>query len=152
MKTQTALIEEGARDLVTAARAVREAAGQPRCSAASAPVLALLEEALRLLSAGWYQVAADAAPGVAERRSGRVDGSEDSEGIQPSGLSHEEEAKLVATLHEVAAALAASARACRVGRRAVQPLLARSTADPVNAEPPEAHRYTATPSTLVPAR
>ena len=153
MTTQTALIEESARDLLTAARAVREAAGQPGCSAASAPLLASLEEALRLLSAGWYQLAADAAPGVATRRSGRLDGSDGSEGIDSSELSHEQEAMLLATLHDVAAALASSARACRVGGRVVEPLIARSTArDSADAETGADDRYPPAPPTLVPAR
>jgi hypothetical protein len=151
MTTQTARIEESARELETAARAAREAAGQPGCSAAAVPLLASLEHALRLLSAGWYQLAADAAPGVAARRSGRVDGNEDSEGTPASGLSHEEETNLVATLHGVAAALASSARACRVGGRVVEPLIARSRAEPVDAEAPKGSRCPTAPSTLVSA-
>jgi hypothetical protein len=118
-------IEERAAHLVTAAQSVREAAGQPRCSAASAPLLASLEEAFQLLSAGWYQLAADAAPNVARRRSGQAQAARDDAPPHESALSPEQEVELVATLHDVAAALARCARVCREARPVVAPLIAR---------------------------
>lgn len=115
-------IEDHASDLVDAAQAVREAVGRPCSSAASSPLLASLAEALQLLSAGWYEVAADAAPGVSKRRRlGPT--SRQAEVPVDEMLSREQEAQLLATLHDVAAAFAGCARICREARSTVAPLL-----------------------------
>jgi hypothetical protein len=74
-----------------------------------------------VLSAAWYQVAADASPGIVERRRGR--GSESSSWPRFDGVSREQEARLMATLHDVAAAFAGCARACRDGRSTVAPII-----------------------------
>ena len=117
-------IEDRASELVSAARAVQEAVGLPRSSAASAPLLAALSDALQLLSASWYAVAADAAPGLVERRRHGT-GSAKCEAPVGEILSREQEVLLVATLHDVAASFAACARACREARTSVAPLLER---------------------------
>jgi hypothetical protein len=118
-------IEDHASGLVSAARAVQEAAGQPRGSAASTALLASMSEALQALSASWYSLAADAAPRVAmRRRLGRA--SRQTDVPVDEVLSREEEVHLVATLHDVAAAFAGCARACREARSTVAPLVERS--------------------------
>lgn len=101
-------------ELVKAARAFRAAASQPGAHAAAPLYLAQTEEALTLLSGAWYQLAADAVPGITTRWRRR--NTPDMASFQPEGLSHEQEVSLVATLHDVAAAFARCARACRDGR------------------------------------
>ena len=118
-------IEDRASELVSAARAVQEAAGQPHGSAAYSPLLASLSEALQVLSASWYSLAADAAPGLFERR--RSGAASPTRSASADGaLSREHEVRLVAALHDVAAACAACARTCREARSAVAPLLDRA--------------------------
>jgi hypothetical protein len=98
---------------VEAARSFQRAA-EARASHAAAPdSLAALEEALQLLSAAWYRLAADASPGIDTRH---------------DGLSREQEVQLMSTLHDVAAAFARCARACRDGRSTVTPLIDRRLA------------------------
>jgi hypothetical protein len=113
-------------ELVEAARAFHAAAERPRCHPAAPGSLASLEEALQVLSAAWYQLAADALPGIVEGRRGR--GSEARSWPQVDGLSREQEVRLMGTLHDVAAALARCARACREGRSTVTPIIARRVA------------------------
>jgi hypothetical protein len=91
-----------ASELLEAARSFQEAAESPASHGAAPDSLAALEEALQVLSASWYQLAADAAQG-------------------------EREAQLVATLHDIAAAFATCARACRVGRSTAAPIIAQRT-------------------------
>lgn len=88
--------------LLDAARSIHETAGEPGSSAEATEVLARLEAALQLLSSGWYQVAADAAP---------------------TSVSREQEVRLKGALHDVAAACARTARVCRDARPALQPLI-----------------------------
>jgi hypothetical protein len=107
------ILHDRASELVEAARAFHAAAERPASHATAPDSLASLEVAMQVLSAAWYQVAADAAPGIAARPP-RVD-----------GLSREQEVRLVASLHDVAAAFARCARACREGRTTVAPLIAR---------------------------
>lgn len=113
-------------ELVEAARAVREAAELPSSYTAAPDSLASLGEALQILSTAWYQLAAHASPGIAERRRGR--GSEAPLWPAVGGLSREQEVHLMATLHDVAAAFSRCARVCREGRSAVSPLIARRMA------------------------
>jgi hypothetical protein len=118
-----------ASELVEAARVFQAAAEQPGSHSAASDTLASLEEALQALSAAWYRLAADSSPGVVERRGRRTSGAESSPRLD--GLSREQEARLVGTLHEVAAAFARCARACRVGRSTVRPIIPRrATAGP----------------------
>jgi hypothetical protein len=116
-------LHDRAFELVEAARAFHAAAEQPTSHAAAPDSLASLEEALQMLSAAWYQLAADASPGAVSRRHGRDPqaGSQP----QPDGLSREQEVRLLGTLHDVAAAFARCAGACREGRTTVTPIIAR---------------------------
>jgi hypothetical protein len=86
-------------------RRFQSAVAQPGCHVDAPDALVPLEEALQVLSAAWYQLAADARP--------RFD-----------GRSREQEVRLVGALHDVAAAFARCARACREGRSAVAPIVA----------------------------
>jgi hypothetical protein len=94
-------VEQNAYELVEHARVLLEASGQPGSSEGVGRALASSEEALQLLSATWYRLAADASTAVA--------------GGDPV-LSREEEASLLATLHDVAGAFARCARECRRAR------------------------------------
>jgi hypothetical protein len=99
-----------ASDISEASRGFQAAAEEPASHAAAPDSLAALEEALQVLSAAWYRLAADASR---PRR---------------DGLSREQETHLVATLHDIAAAFASCARACREGRSTVAPIIARRIA------------------------
>src|SRR5687768_10446267 len=101
-------LQASAAALVEAARAFHSASEQPTSHAATPASLASLEETLQVLSAAWYQLAADASPGAGSR-------------AQLDGLSHEQEVRLMGTLHDIAAAFARCARACRAGRTTVTP-------------------------------
>ena len=101
-------LHDRAAQLIDAARAFHAAAGQPGRRTAAPLSLARTEEALQLLSGSWYQLAADAAPGIAER-----------------GFPREQEVRVIATFHDVAAALARCARVCRDAR----PVIARAIDD-----------------------
>jgi hypothetical protein len=100
-------LEDHAAALIEAARAFHAAAGQPGRASAAPLSLARTEEALQLLSASWYQLAADAGPGIAQR-----------------SRSREQEVALISAHHDVAAALARCARACREARVAIAPRVA----------------------------
>jgi len=106
-----------ASELVEDARNFQSAAAQPGCHIAVPGALGSLEEALQVLSAAWYQLAADASPGIVERRLGP--GSDALSPPRRDGLSREQEVRLMGTLHDVAAAFARGAKACREGRSAV---------------------------------
>lgn len=95
--------------VVDAARQFEAAAQTPNSYPGVPDSLAALEEALQLLSAAWYRLAADARP--------RADGS-----------SREQEVRVLATLHDVAAAFARTARTCRSGRAKVAPVIERRLA------------------------
>jgi hypothetical protein len=115
-----------ASELVEDARRFQSAAAQPGCLIAVPDTLVSLEEALQVLSAAWYQVAADASPGIVERRPGHR-----AEALSPprsDGLSREQEVHLTGTLHDVAAGFARCAKACREGRSAVTAVIARREA------------------------
>ena len=118
-------LQQRASELVEAARTFQAAAEQPGGHPATPDLLADLEEALQVLSAAWYQLAADASTGIAKRR-GRE--SRGSSWTEVHGLTREQEVHLMGTLHDVAAAFATCARTCREGRSTVTPILARRTA------------------------
>jgi hypothetical protein len=115
-----------ASELLEDARRFQSAAAQPGCHIDAPDALASLEEALQVLSAAWYHVAADASPEIVERR--RHHGSEAPSPLRGDGLSREQEVVLAGTLHDVAAGFARCARACREGRSTVTPIIERSTA------------------------
>lgn len=119
-------LQHRASELVDAARNFQAAAQAPASHAAAPDSLAALEEALQVLSAAWYQLAADASPALVERRHAR--GSEPLQRPRGHGLSREQEVRLMGTLHDVAAAFARCARACREGRSTATPIVARRVA------------------------
>jgi hypothetical protein len=108
--------------LVEAAHAFDRAA-ESRGSHATAPeCLASLQEALQVLSAAWYRLAAGAVGSVERNRAPGVDSGAST---RRGGLSREQEVRLVGALHDVAAAFARCARACRAGQSAITPVIAR---------------------------
>jgi hypothetical protein len=98
-------LQASAAELIKAAQDFHSAADEPGIRPAVPLSLARTEEALQVLSGAWYQLAADTEPSEID------------------GLSREQEVRLIATLHDVAAAFARCARACRDGRLAVTPVL-----------------------------
>ena len=142
-------LQQRASELVEAARTFQAAAEQPGGHPATPDLLADLEAALQVLSAAWYQLAADASTEIAKRR-GRE--SRGSSWTEVHGLSREQEVQLMGTLHDIAAAFASCARTCREGRSTVTPIIARRAAGradnqsrgdnlswPENREPPIQH-------------
>jgi hypothetical protein len=119
-------LQHRASEFLEAARRFQAAAEAPASHAAAPDSLAALEEALQVLSAAWYQVAADASPRIVERR--RPPGTERIPRPRRDVLSREQEAHFVGTLHDVAAAFARCARACRDGRSTMTPIIARRLA------------------------
>jgi hypothetical protein len=115
-------LHDRASELVEAARAFHAAAEQPGSHTAAPDSLTSLEEALQVLSAAWYRLAADASPGIVERRRGRGSGARSWPRVD--GVSREHEVRLVGTLDDVAATFAHCARACRDGRSTVTPIIA----------------------------
>jgi hypothetical protein len=116
-------LQDCAADLVEAARELHAVAEQPGSYADATESLASLEQALRVLSAAWYQLAADASPGIVARRGRRA--SEAGSWPRVDGLSRQQEAHLMATLHDVAASFARCARVCRDARSTAAPLIDR---------------------------
>ena len=98
-----------ASDVVDASRRCEAAAQTPDRYPGAPDSLVALEEACQLLSAAWYRLAADARP-------------------RANGISREEEVRVLATLHDVAAAFARTARTCRSGRSKVEPIIERRLA------------------------
>ena len=117
-------LHDKAAELIKAAQAFHSAADQTGIRRAVPLSLARTEEALQLLSGAWYQLAGDASPRIASRSLQLSEREADLSEID--NLSHEQEARLIATLHDVAAAFAHCARTCREGRLAVAPALATS--------------------------
>lgn len=115
-----------ASELLEDARRFQSAAAQPGSHIAVPEALGSLEEALQVLSAAWYHLAADAAPEMAARRGGPGAPAR-SRGAR-NGLSREAEVQLVGALHDVAAGLARSARTCRDGRSVATPTITRKMA------------------------
>ena len=115
-----------ASELVEGAQRFQSAAAQPGCHIGAPNALRSLEETLQVLSAAWYQLAADAAPGMSARRHGA--GEPARSRAARHGLSREAEVRLVGALHDVASGLARSARTCRDGRLVATPTIARGMA------------------------
>lgn len=115
-----------ASELLEDARRFQSAAAQPGCLIDVPDALVSVEEALQVLSAAWYQLAADAAPGMSARRHGA--GEPARSRAARNGLSHEAEVQLVGALHDVASGLARSARTCRDGRSVATSIIARRMA------------------------
>jgi hypothetical protein len=109
--------------LVDAANAVRHAAEVPGSHIGAPESLGAVQTALGILSAAWYQVAADAVPSISERNPGYSAGARVPR--RASGLSREQEVLLIAALHDAAAAFAKCARACRESEARVAAVLDR---------------------------
>ena len=112
-----------ASELLEDARRFRSAAAQRGSKRYVADALVSLEEALQVLSGAWYQLAADASPPSVERRMGH--GAMAASRPPRGGLSREQEARVMGTLHDVAAGFARCARACREAQSAVTPTIGR---------------------------
>jgi hypothetical protein len=115
--------QDPASALVEAARAFHRAAETRGSHRAAPEFLASLQEVLQVLSSAWYRVAADAVHRGDERtRAAAAD-----PGASPcrGDLSREQEVRLIGALHDVAAAFARCARACREGNSTVTPVIAR---------------------------
>jgi hypothetical protein len=104
--TSRSHLRNSASELVDAAGAFDRAADLPGSHAAAPESLASLQEALQLLGAAWYRLAADAV-------------------LPPGELSREQEVRLIGVLHDVAAAFARCGRACRECDQIMTPLIAR---------------------------
>ena len=108
-------LDQCAADLADAARNFHTAAGRPGSHAAAPDALVSLEDALQALSGAWYQLAADASPGILARRGGR--GCEPAAPPRVDELSREQEARLMGarttSLRRSLAVLASAARAAR---------------------------------------
>jgi hypothetical protein len=111
-----------AAELIEAARAFRMVTEESGSYAGAPDSLAVLQEALQVLSAAWYQLAADASPGIVQRQRGGASGAPSWPKVD--GLSREQEVRLMGTLHDVGAAFARCARACREGRSMITPIVA----------------------------
>jgi hypothetical protein len=120
-------LQRRASELVKAAHAFHKSAEQPGSHVVAPAVLESLEEALQVLSGAWYQLAADASPGIIERRQEPEVAAHSRSRV--NGLSREQEVRLMGTLHDVAAAFARCARACREGRSTMTSMVVRRTAD-----------------------
>ena len=130
----TSPLDEHARKLLEVVQAFQIAAARPHSSAPAAVVLDCLDEALQALSASWCEIAADAAPGIVARWTGHA--TDEPAFTAERGLSHEQEAHLMAALHDVAAAFAVCALACREGRSTVAPLISAPAPDPLHDDVP----------------
>jgi hypothetical protein len=86
------LLHDKAAELIDAAEAFHYAADQTGIRPAVPVSLARTEEALRLLSAAWYQLAADASPRIASRP--RQPSVPDAGLSEIDSLSHEQEVRL----------------------------------------------------------
>ena len=122
-------LHDQAAELIKAAQAFHSAADQTGIRRAAPLSLARTEEALQLLSGAWYQLAGDASPGIASRS--RQLGERDADPSEIDNLSHEQEVRLIATLHEERWPLhpfrragAPAETACRVIRAAAKPRMA----------------------------
>jgi hypothetical protein len=128
--TSTDVLNSPTAALVDAANAFHQAAERPGSHMGAPASLGDVQEALRLLSAAWYRVAADAVPSVHERDPGSPVGGRAP--MRTSGRSREQDVVLVGALHDAAAAFAKCARACRESELKVASVIDR-TPDPATA-------------------
>jgi hypothetical protein len=112
--------------LVDAASAFHHAADRPGSHMGAPESLGAVQETLRLLSAAWYLVAADAVPSIHEHDPGRSAGGRAP--TRTSGRSREQDVVLVGALHDAAAAFAKCARACRDSESKVAAVIDRTAA------------------------
>lgn len=117
-------LRDPASALVEAAQDFHHASEHRGSHLAAPDSLESLQEALQVLSAAWYRVAADASASIVERE--RPSGAAVGSWPHSDGLSREQEVRLLGALHDVAAAFARCARSCREGRSTITPIIARS--------------------------
>jgi hypothetical protein len=117
-------LHDPASALVEAAEDFHQASEYRGSHLAAPDSLESLQEALQVLSAAWYRLAADASAGIVERE--RPSGAAVGSWPHRDGLSREQEVRLLGALHDVAAAFARCARSCREGRSTITPIIARS--------------------------
>ena len=135
-------LKQPADDLLSAARALGNAAEAPGASAALGAVVPRLQETLRVVSASLYTLADDAVPAFAERR--RL-----GPGVQvdhAAGMSREQEVRVVSTIHDLAATFSRCAGSCDAVREIAVPMIAAPKAErderPTASPPgPTADRY-----------
>jgi hypothetical protein len=115
------LLRDSASVLAEDAHAFHRAAEQEGSHLGAPAALESLQEALQVLSAAWYRIAADASPHPGDRqRACRADASSPT---RDDGLSREQEVRLMGAVHDVAAAFARCARACREAESTVAPVV-----------------------------
>jgi hypothetical protein len=110
-----------ASELLQDARRFRSAAARRGSHGHVPEALVALEEALQVLSGAWYQLAADAAPRIVQRRM-RAESAAPPRPCR-GGLSRDQEIRVMGTLHDVAAGFARCARACREAQSTVTPTI-----------------------------
>lgn len=125
--TPSADIAVVSRELLAAATAFRTAAAAPGASRSFPSALVAIEEALRVVSASIHELAHDAVPAVVERQRHAPTSDEPArKGV--AGLSHEREANLAATMHDVAQGFSHCAGSCGRARQTVAVLSLASAA------------------------
>ena len=107
--------------LVDAANAFHRAAETTESHIGAPESLGAVQTALRILSAAWYQVAADAVPSIHEHNPAHARPGQAPS--RSSGRSREQEVLLIGALHDVAAAFAKCARACRESEATVAAII-----------------------------
>jgi hypothetical protein len=119
--TSVDLRRDPASALAEDAHAFHRAAEQAGSHLGAPAALESLQEALQVLSAAWYRIAADASPHPGDRQHAcRPDASSPA---RSDGLSRVQEVSLMGGLHGVAAAFARCARACREAESIVAPVI-----------------------------
>jgi hypothetical protein len=115
-------IDGDAERLVQAARDLGERALEPDCWQFTPAIMGGLAETMSVLSSSCNALAANAAPTISRRmRHGSIPGP-----VPPAaGLTREAEMRLIANLHDAAAALSACGRALRGHASVVEPLITR---------------------------
>ena len=101
-------LRDPASALVEAAQAFDRAAHTRGSHRAAPDSLSSLQDGLQALSAAWYRLAADAGASMSR-----------------GDLSREQEVMLVGAMHDIAAAFARCARACREGHPRITPIIDR---------------------------
>jgi hypothetical protein len=122
--TPSDALHDAASALVEEAHAFHRAAEHEDSHVGAPAALECLQEALQVLSAAWYRLAANASPDLVERQPAR--GAQAGSRSSRDGLSREQEVRLIGAVHDVAAAFARCARACRAGKSTVAPVIAAS--------------------------
>ena len=103
------------------AHAFHRAAEQEGSHLGAPAALESLQEALEVLSAACYRIAADASPHPGDRERACRAGA--SSPARNDGLSREQEVRLKGALDDIAAAFARCARACREAEWTVAPVI-----------------------------